>query len=389
MLTFGVSAKARNDAIGYFGTGFKYAVAIVLRLGGKISVTTQDDAGAVHHIRFLTVQENIRGEDFQCVKYQLSVNGVEQEPVDANFTTRLGITWAPWMALRELYCNAMDEHGQVANVEPEGAPQTVVTVDSEQLMQEFTKLGAYFIFAGRKPIYSDERVDIYEGASQFLYYRGVAVMNAPKDTEYTYNVKRHVELTEDRMCKYSYVMDFAIQEAYQNMQDGRLLRAALQAPSEKYEGRISFRPNESASEKFVEIASDLLKVGRISNDSIRRVLSEAQARRCDYPARTLNSTEQQMLDRAKSFLAKMDINIDQYEVICCTGMGDGIMGRALDGKIYLSEIPFDKGTKQVASTLLEEFVHLKHGCGDFDRRMQDWLFDKVISVGENINGEPL
>jgi len=43
----------------------------------------------------------------------------------------------------------------------------------------------------------------------------------------------------------------------------------------------------------------------------------------------------------------------------------------------------------VASTLLEEWVHNYHRCADFDRNMQSWLFDKILSIGEEINGEPL
>lgn len=41
MLTFGVSAKESDNPIGQFGTGFKYAIAIILRLGGSISVATR------------------------------------------------------------------------------------------------------------------------------------------------------------------------------------------------------------------------------------------------------------------------------------------------------------------------------------------------------------
>lgn len=96
-----------------------------------------------------------------------------------------------------------------------------------------------------------------------------------------------------------------------------------------------------------------------------------------------------MLERAKRFLFKIDIDIDRYPVRTVTGLGDDVMGRALDGVIYLSEIPFNMGTKQVASTLLEEWVHNKHGCKDFDRQMQSWLFDKILSLAELINGEPV
>lgn len=41
--TFGVSSKDSESAIGYFGTGLKYAIAILLREGCKIDIYTGGD----------------------------------------------------------------------------------------------------------------------------------------------------------------------------------------------------------------------------------------------------------------------------------------------------------------------------------------------------------
>lgn len=82
MLTFGVSAKESDDPIGYFGTGFKYAVAIVLRLGGEFKVTTNSNEYV-----FTAEKKIIRGKEFQIVM----CNGRE-----VGFTTHLGAKWLPW-----------------------------------------------------------------------------------------------------------------------------------------------------------------------------------------------------------------------------------------------------------------------------------------------------
>ncbi|MDP9645853.1 hypothetical protein J2793_001286, partial [Paraburkholderia caledonica] len=47
------------------------------------------------------------------------------------------------------------------------------------------------------------------------------------------------------------------------------------------------------------------------------------------------------------------------------------------------------GTKQLASTLIEEYIHLRHGWKDMTRELQNFLFDKLVSVGEELVGEPL
>ena len=45
--TMGVSVKESDNAIGKFGTGLKYAIAGVLRLGGTIAMTSQAPGGPV------------------------------------------------------------------------------------------------------------------------------------------------------------------------------------------------------------------------------------------------------------------------------------------------------------------------------------------------------
>jgi len=60
-----------------------------------------------------------------------------------------------------------------------------------------------------------------------------------------------------------------------------------------------------------------------------------------------------------------------------------------DETIFIAERVFHMGTKQMASALIEEYIHLKHGYHDMTRELQTFLFDKIVSLGEEINGEPL
>jgi len=119
------------------------------------------------------------------------------------------------------------------------------------------------------------------------------------------------------------------------------------------------------------------------------VVARHTKRRGEYLGYPLSPVNQEMLEKAKTFLKALNITIDDFEIVPSQGMGENMMGRALKGKIYISEMAFQMGTKQVASTLLEEHCHLKLNCEDFSRKMQNWLFDKILSIGEEINGEPL
>jgi hypothetical protein len=58
--------------------------------------------------------------------------------------------------------------------------------------------------------------------------------------------------------------------------------------------------------------------------------------------------------------------------------------------LRISKECFDKGTKFVASTLLEELVHCHYGLHDESRALQTWLLDRIVTMGEEyVSGEPL
>jgi hypothetical protein len=58
------------------------------------------------------------------------------------------------------------------------------------------------------------------------------------------------------------------------------------------------------------------------------------------------------------------------------------MGQAFGGEIYLARDAFMAGTKQVAITLIEEFMHIEHGVNDETRAMQERLLHELVTLGE-------
>ena len=70
-------------------------------------------------------------------------------------------------------------------------------------------------------------------------------------------------------------------------------------------------------------------------------------------------------------------------------MGEGILGKAEQGKIYLSPQAFDQGTKILAGTLWEEYLHLTALFEDGTRNFQNYLINKCMSLAELLQGEPV
>ena len=81
---------------------------------------------------------------------------------------------------------------------------------------------------------------------------------------------------------------------------------------------------------------------------------------------------------------------DRYPLEVVNWLGEGVYGEAKDGKILISKDCFDRGTKYLASVILEEFVHNHYNLLDESRDLQTWLFDRIITMGEEyVIHEPL
>jgi hypothetical protein len=86
----------------------------------------------------------------------------------------------------------------------------------------------------------------------------------------------------------------------------------------------------------------------------------------------------------------MGYDVDYYEIVVAESLGDNVLGLAENGRIYIACRVFEiGGAKQLASTLIEEFLHLRRGWKDCTRELQNYLFDKLVSLGEELQGEAL
>lgn len=374
MLTFGVSAKDKQDAVGFFGTGFKYAVSIILRNGGKISVIT-GGKGA----EFTVKRETIRGKDFDLVYFAGS---------QAGFTTHLGVNWAPWMAFRELYCNTMDESGIVTDdIDEAIGYDTIIEIHSNEIYSAWTERHQFMLESDK--ITESNHIEIHQGAKNFIFYRGNAVFATDRPTLYGYNIKSSIDLTEDRTAKHEYQVRFALKRCLQNLKDKRLIREILTSEQECLETNISWDIDFGYSQEFAEVLRELMLSGHGLHESARVFLSKIDEKLGNWPEFEPSNIQKAMISKSLDFLRSIGVNADQYPILTVDGLGGGVMGRAMNKTIYLSRVPFDMGTKQVAGTILEEWLHNSTGCKDFDRQMQNWLFDKILSIGEELNGQPL
>lgn len=386
-VTFGVNVKDGDSPIGFFGTGMKYAIAILLRAGASFVV----QSGLTVH-QFTAVKSTIRGKDFDIV---------HMDGVPCGFTTDVGKNWEMWMAYRELFCNARDEGGHASEDKEAPDPRedwTRVIVDGCDAFDEAHRTSESFLLFDRDPIAVIPRVvEVYSGSSSSAFYRGVRVGNC-RGSRYTYNALRQMNLTEDRTMMYSFQFLDAVRSAVAKSTDARFIEYAVTQKKDSLESEIDYNAHTGGfSDKFDEVVAVLIEerpldVVLSAKESYRKRNEKVDI----FITRDRTAIEDKVITRATAFCKKIGFSVDDY--VC--KIVDELGGNALATvhrpdvtepyTIYLSTKCMQKGCKVVAAALIEEWVHAKHDFDDYTFEMQDFLFERMVSIGEEFAfGEPL
>lgn len=378
--TFGLSVKETDSPIGYFGTGLKYAVAVLLREGCEIEIF----AGQSKYT-FGASTDQFRGQDFEKITMEGPTGSM---PLP--FTLSLGKNWELWQAYRELYCNAKDEGGGVCDKHNQTTPidgvtQVIVRGDV------FAKVHAsrnHFI-NDDTPIFSRNGVDVIPTPGVFLKNIRIAdtIYRQPL---YGYRFSSDITLTEDRTMKHAGDAERKVIEAIGACDDYELVHSILTAQDGTFEEQITWSAAKPESDVFKSVLIDLYRdhPNKISGEA-KALAKTLMGARESVEDITLSPTQQTALDRATSFLAHRGVHIGDYRMRIVRTLGEGVWGQAKSGTIFLSSECFDYGVKCIVATIYEEYLHLSKGYRDFDRGMQNHLFHTIVSLWEEASGEPL
>lgn len=365
--TFGVSSKEKEDAIGYFGTGLKYAIAILLREGCSVSIYAGEQ-----EYKFDIERSQLRCDEFNFV----TMNG---EPI--SFTTELGKNWELWQAYRELYCNCMDEDGEVYT--------SVKVIPQPNTTKVVVRGGSFVnIHDKREDIIWPHDVNILPKPSNSVFYRGVKVYTSDVPFANSYNIMSSLSLTEDRTLKHEHELRSEISRLVRSSTDKNFIKRAV-ILNKTVEDGLDYDWT-SKSQVFIDTVRELAEDKKLSlNASALKTVQLPIGHDLPKEPTPLSSLNEKKLEKAVEFCEKLSWNISDYPVIVTDKLQVGVMGAAKDNIIYIHPLCFDKGVKYLAATLLEEYLHNKYGYQDETYEFQTHLFDMIISLGEEVNGEPL
>lgn len=366
----GVSVKEGPNPIGYFGTGLKYAISIILRSGGSITIYSGLD-----EYKLTTKSVTIRGQAFDVVCCN------DQE---LGFTTELGKNWQMWQAFRELHCNTVDENGTTANVQLDPSESmTTIVVRSDEFAKCHAEMEKYFMTA--EPVCKTPMVE-FHGPSASVFYRSILVGNAQdgRPFMFTPNVTGQLELTEDRTFKDYWMVKKRIAEAILTCENEEFMEQWLTADNTWAEHYLDLDwSSQPPTQLFLDVAGRLVRdPSRPLNVSVSGILSKF--RKVPEPISCkLFPSEQEAMDAAIEFCHALMYQVDEFPIMVVESLGPSILGKAniKTRQIQIARRAISMGNMTLATTLIEEWAHIKHGLEDCDRGMQNWLLGQIARIG--------
>lgn len=366
----GISAKDSDNPIGCFGTGMKYAIAVFLRLGHKVSIKTE---GKLYE--FETKAMEFRGKGFE----QIVCNGKE-----LSFTTEYGKLWEPWQAYRELVSNTIDEGGLHFRGEPMEQGSSII-VEGDKVVECLNKHEDYFV-GSREPIAETSAIRIYEGNGT-VFYRGVKVGTAGANASFSYEILEALSLTEDRTILGTGTISSKLGLAVvRNLKDKALIRRFMTLPQEKWEYAVDYNWSNWSPE-FKEVVVDLWKNNptKLNKHVFREVRKQVED--IGWDTREPDDDQDMMLEKAKSFLEKSGYKVEA-PVFLVTNEDQNNIAFTFQEKIYLTDKAFDKGMFYLVRVLMEEHFHTE-GHDDNSRCFEQFLMEQLVKSHSKRLREPL
>lgn len=264
--TFGINVKPNTDSpIGYFGTGLKYAIAILTRNDGdRVKVFI----GEVEY-EFYCKSQSFRGRDFDFIKMRKRKSLLSRwQYIELPFTTEFGKNWDMWQAFRELESNTRDEKGSTYAQEGDEvvgeSGKTKIIISNEEFVDCYKRRDEIFLpTEDRDLLYSYDGVEVYQGESEHLYYRGLRVQKLENPSIYTYNFTKETDLTEDRTLKYYWYELGRIVSCIMHCNYPLIIENVISCdPDTNFEGGLDFDQSGSvASASFLSAVGNTVSSG--------------------------------------------------------------------------------------------------------------------------------
>ena len=195
----GYSSKVGDSSkIGEFGSGLNYAIAWLMRNNIKFKAYS-----GKREIIFEIVKSCFRGNDIDVIQ----IDGTE-----TSFCLTLGgDKWKPWMAIREIYCNALDEQDAQVNIVDDLNPEhneTRFYIEIDSSIQEvIDNWDTYFSKKREDLLLSEKGFKLFKGGDKLIVYRkGIRCFTYDAPSMFHYDLDE-IKINESRIVEDTWELD--------------------------------------------------------------------------------------------------------------------------------------------------------------------------------------
>lgn len=414
ILMGGSTKRDDNQAIGFFGSGNKYAIALLLKnkIDFKIYSGTKELKIETRNVKF-------RDKEFD----QILINGQE-----TSLTTDMGPQWEPWMAVREFVSNSIDEgnHHIVNSVDYtegiEGNTRVYIS-HSDKIKEVIDNWDSYFSFDRVDAVLNKEDGKVFphlDDTENMIYFRkGIRCHNSYYvKTLYQYDFPKF-PINESRVLTTTweaskYIYSFLSENVTLDIAHRFLKLAYLEQYEEQdwmwnngYVSRMSPVWKEA-------IGNNILIVSQIAGwfmDEAKQhphyyvTLNFAKCLKKHFPELTIYGLMEDgekssfkrcevtpkmdfILKKGVEFLQEAKYNIN-YPIEIGNFSAVDQLGGIKNNTILLSSKVFDMGVKEVVMTIVEENEHLNTKYQDKSREFQNHFIRLFVTEMENKIGNIL
>lgn len=401
----GASSKRNQNKIGMFGSGNKYAMAYLLRNNFELKI-----CAGMQEVEVTTRPIVSRDQDFQLIV----VDGK-----DTSITTEFGKDWELWQAIREVYCNALDEGGAVleyvSEIKPcENETHFYIKTNTE-LKNLISQFDSYFAVS-RKVLFECDHGKIYAKATDTklnLFRKQIRCFETELLSVYDYDLPT-IQIDENRLVKYSWYVASMIWNVIYSCTDKEVIRTILfQCSDSGYveclnEDYSVARP-ELMSQEYIEVLNELklapksmsglVSIEEMGQTTIipTQLFQQAKAvvdnsslaakfkvyKDCFYVDVEPKELHYETLRKCAAFFKECNYDeVNSYPVKVARFEDKTVHGFAdiENSIIYISELAVEKGVQYACETLLEEYIHIKHHVYDETRGFQNAAIGELINI---------
>ena len=363
----GLNVKETDTPIGYFGTGFKYGVAVAVRNG--CSVVIQDGTGV--ESRISKTNREFRGHAY---------SGLRLEELELPFTTELGKKWELWQAYREFKSNCMDEGGEVFTSDSLPTPEqgkVRILVYGGNFSHIHKNSDQFFWDASYEEEALNEEVFRSVKNPGSIFHRGIYIGDVGGSqfkTEYSYNLLQRVEVSEDRIITTGGLSEVrrTVIDAMRRSNKESVVEEIITHKDigECFEAPWSLYMSKEEDSAFYKVAMRIYKTNRLL---MREDLANEIETECGFDGSlepvAMSAYDITQRDAALRLLKPLQLDFNKVKIVWKADLGETRLGMVKKGVIYISKRSFDDGAKVIAATLVEEYIHAVDNFYDYTREL--------------------